>query len=629
MTTKNSRPDFSSRLASLATRPGVYLMKDVDGTVIYVGKAISLRNRVRSYFQSQRHKDPKTRELVSHIVDFDVIRTDTATEALILENNLIKKYLPKYNIMLKDSKTYPYIRITNEEWPRVISTRLVVQDGSQYFGPYTSAGAAYKTINLMNRIFPYRKCDKKITGHDEVCLYYHMHQCTAPCISAVSRDEYMKAIDATAKFLGGKGDEIVKDIEQEMLAAADDLNFERAAELRDRLQAVNHVLERQKIVIDTGSSADIIGVSKGEGGDAGVQISFMRHGSIVGSEFFPMKARVDDSEGDIMQAFVSQFYEDAALVPPKLVMQYAMLPEESMMIEEWLGSKRGGKVSIHVPQRGNQLGLVKMVAKSANENLEQARIKHLSDEMKMTAAMTDLAEALDLPRLPRRIECFDNSNIQGTSPVASMVVFVDGRPAKKEYRRFSIKTVVGADDFASMKEIITRRFRRARDADEETQGKWTTLPDLVIVDGGKGQLNAAIEALAEVGMEVPICGLAKEQEEIFLPGRDDSIMLPRDSQSLFLVQRIRDEAHRFAITYHRNTRSKNAFKSQLDDVPGVGPTRKKALMKHFGSIKAMRAATIEELTAVDGVNANVAIALKSAIGDTSQTEEQNHVVSES
>lgn len=624
MDTKSTpdRPDFSKRLAALATRPGVYIMKDADDTIIYVGKAISLRNRVRSYFQSQRHKDPKTRELVKHITDFEVIRTDTAAEALILENNLIKKHLPKYNIMLKDSKTYPYIRITNEEWPRVISTRMVVQDGSQYFGPYTSAGAAYKTINLLNRLFPYRKCDKKITGNEEVCLYYHMHQCTAPCIGAVTHDEYMKSIKAAGNFLSGKGDEIVKEIEFDMHEAADALNFERAAELRDRLQAVNHVLERQKIVIDTGSSADIIGVSKGEGGDAGVQISFLRHGKIVGSEFFPMDARIEDSEGEILQAFVTQFYEDAALIPPRLVLQHEMPAEESIMIEEWLAGKRGGKVAIHVPKRGNQLSLVRMVAKSAAENLEQSRIKHLSDEQKLTAAMTELAEALDLPRLPRRIECFDNSNIQGTSPVASMVVFNDGRPAKKEYRRFSIKTVVGADDFASMKEVLTRRFRRAKEEDAPGEaGKWTTLPDLVIVDGGKGQLNAAVEALDEVGMQVPICGLAKEQEEIFLPGKSESILLPRDSQALFLVQRLRDEAHRFAITYHRNTRRKSAFKSQLDDVPGVGPTRKKALMKHFGSIKAMRAATIAELTQVDGVNEKVALALKSAIGDTSQPTE--------
>lgn len=331
-----------------------------------------------------------------------------------------------------------------------------------------------------------------------------------------------------------------------------------------------------------------------------------------------MQATIDDDESGIIGAFVTQFYEDAALIPPRLVLQFPLQAEEGMMVEEWLSGKRGGRVRIHVPQRGNQLSLVRMVAKSAQENLEQARIKHLSDEMKMTAAMTELADALDLPRLPRRIECYDNSNIQGTSPVASMVVFEDAKPAKKEYRRFSIKTVVGADDFASMAEVITRRFRRARDSDEEKEGKWTTLPDLVIIDGGKGQLNAAVEALHALGMDVPICGLAKEQEEIFLPGRPDSIMLPRDSQALFLVQRVRDEAHRFAITYHRNTRRKSAFKSQLDDVPGIGPTRKKALMRKFGSLKAMRAASLDDLIAVDGMTKLAAQALKEHIGHTGE-----------
>ncbi|HVL24534.1 MAG TPA: excinuclease ABC subunit UvrC [Thermomicrobiales bacterium] len=605
-----ARPDFSSRLSALAQKPGVYLMKDANDTVIYVGKAIALRNRVRSYFQSQRHKDPKTRELVSHITDFEVIRTDTATEALILENELIKKYLPKYNVMLKDSKTYPYIRITNEEWPRVISTRRIVNDGSQYFGPYTSAGSAYKTINLLNRLFPYRKCDKNITGHDEVCLYYHMHQCTAPCISAVDRPTYMKAIDSTTMFLSGRGDEIVTDLEDEMEQASEAWNFERAAELRDRLQAVRHVLERQKIVTASGTNADIIAVSQGAGGDAGVQVGFLRNGKIIGSEFFPMQAGLNDDPRDIISSFVTQFYEEAAVVPPRLILQHQVGDNEREMIEEWLADKRGGKVQLHVPQRGHQRGLVEMVAKSAAENLEQARLKFLSDEMKMTAAMTELADALDLPRMPRRIECFDNSNIQGTSPVASMVVFEDGKPAKKEYRRFTIKTVVGADDFASMNEIIGRRFRRAKEADEEKEGKWTTLPDLVIVDGGKGQLNAALEALDEIGMSVPICGLAKENEEIFLPGRSDSIMLPRDSQALFLVQRVRDEAHRFAITFHRATRSKTAFKSKLDEVPGVGPTRKKALIKAFGSVRGIQNASIEEIASVDGINAALAEQIK-------------------
>jgi excinuclease ABC subunit C len=344
-----------------------------------------------------------------------------------------------------------------------------------------------------------------------------------------------------------------------------------------------------------------------------VQVGFLRNGKIIGSEFFPMQAAVNDTPGEILSSFITQFYAEAALVPPRLMLQAALPEQEMPIISEWLAELRGGRVEVTVPQRGDNRWLVGMVAKSAAENLEQSRLKHLSDEMKMTAAMTELADALDLPRLPRRIECYDNSNLQGTSPVASMVVFVDGKPAKKEYRRFNIKTVVGADDFASMKEIISRRFRRAAESNEEEDGKWTTLPDLVIVDGGKGQLNAALEALAEIGMDVPICGLAKEQEELFLPGRKDSILLPRDAQSLFLVQRIRDEAHRFAITFHRSKRSKATFHSQLDDVPGVGPKRKKALIKAFGSVKGIREASIEDLSAVEGINAQLATQIKSAL----------------
>jgi excinuclease ABC subunit C len=611
--TNTERPNFSSRLSALATAPGVYLMKDTGGRIIYVGKAINLRNRVRSYFQSQRHKDPKTRELVSHITDFDVIRTDTATEALILENELIKKHQPKYNVMLKDSKTYPYIRITNEEWPRVISTRLIVKDGSRYFGPYTSAGSAYKTINLLNRLFPYRKCDKKITGHDDVCLYYHMHQCTAPCISAVDRPTYMKAIESASLFLSGRGEEITRDLEEEMEQASEAWNFERAAEIRDRLNAVRHVLERQKIVSSQDTNADVIAVAQTAGGDAGVQVGFLRNGKIIGSEFFQMQAAVSDTPAEIQQSFLAQFYDEAAIIPPQLILQHAVPEAEATILIDWLKERRGGKVEFLVPQRGDKRGLVAMVAKSAEENLEQSRLKFLSDEMKMTAAMTELADALDLPRLPRRIECYDTSNIQGSSPVASMVVFQDGKPAKKEYRRFNIKTVVGANDFASMQEIVGRRFRRAAEVNEETEGKWTVLPDLVIIDGGKGQLNAAVEALQETGMSVPICGLAKENEEIFLPGRPDPILLPRDSQALYLVQRIRDEAHRFAITFHRAKRSKAAFKSGLDDIAGVGPVKKKALIRQFGSVKAVKNATIEELTSVEGINASLAEQIKAAL----------------
>ncbi len=618
-----ARPDFSDRLRALAPSPGVYLMKNARGDVIYVGKAIRLRDRVRSYFQSQRGHDPKTRELVSHIVDFEVIRTDTATEALILENELIKRYQPKYNVMLKDSKTYPYLKITNEEWPRVIMTRRIVDDGGRYFGPYTSAGSAYRTLNLLNRLFTYRKCDKKITGHDEVCLYYHLHQCTAPCISAVERPEYMKAIEQTALFLDGHAEQILAPLEEEMAQAADAWNFERAAELRDRIAAVKHVVERQKIVSPNGANADLVAVAQGAGGDAGVQVGFLRGGKILGSEFFPMQARIDDEPGAILSGFIGQFYGEAATVPSAVLVQHPLPDGDAEVLAEWLASKRGGKVELAVPRRGEKRKLVEMVAKSAEENLEQSRLKFLSDEMKMTAAMTELAEALELPRLPRRIECFDISNLQGTSTVASMVVFEDGRPAKKEYRKFAIKGVEGSNDFASMAEVIRRRFKRAAEAGtqpaegEDTPtdaGKWTALPDLVIVDGGKGQLGAALAALDEVGWtEQPIAALAKENEELFLPGRSDSVLLPRDSQALFLVQRIRDEAHRFAITFHRQKRSKAALHSKLDDVPGVGPKRRQALLKKFGSVKAIREASVEELLAVPGITAAVAAQIKSAL----------------
>jgi excinuclease ABC subunit C len=468
MTTK--RPDFSSRLRALPTEPGVYLMKDERDQVIYVGKAAALRNRVRSYFQSTRSMDPKTRELVGHIVDFEVIRTDTPTEALILENELIKRYQPKYNVMLKDSKTYPYIKITNEEWPRVISTRRIVDDGGRYFGPYTSAGSAYKTLNLLNRLFPYRKCEKKITGHDEVCLYYHLHQCTAPCISAVDRPTYMHAIEGAALFLSGRGEEVITALEEEMNQAADAWNFERAAELRDRVNAVKHVLERQKVVSNNGANADVIAVAQGAGGDAGIQVGFLRNGKILGSEFFPMRATVEDQPAQILAGFVSQFYAEAAMVPPQIMVQHALPDDEAEIVRDWLRERRGGKVDVLTPQRGQKRSLVEMVAKSAEDNLEQSRLKFLSDEQKMTAAMTELSDALDLPRLPRRLECFDISNIQGTHPVASMVVFEDGKPLKRDYRRFTIKTVEGANDFAMMHEVIKRRFRRAAEADEEANG---------------------------------------------------------------------------------------------------------------------------------------------------------------
>ncbi|TXG80341.1 MAG: excinuclease ABC subunit UvrC, partial [Thermomicrobiales bacterium] len=526
---------LSKRLSALPTGPGIYQLKDDEGTVLYVGKAIVLRNRVRSYFQSMRGRDPKTRELMRHVTDFEFIRTDSATEALILENELIKRLQPKYNVMLKDSKTYPYLKITDEEWPRIISTRRIVKDGGRYFGPYTSAGSAYKALNLLNRLFPYRKCEKKITGHDEVCLYYHIKQCLAPCISATTHGEYLQAIERAALFLNGRGDEILRPLEEEMQQAADAWNFERAAEVRDRIDAVKHVLQRQKVVSSDNTNADVIAVAQGPGGDAGVQVSFLRNGKLLGSEFFPMSARIEDEPSELIGGFVEQFYAEAALIPARLLLQHPLPTNDDDVIAAWLQERRGGRVEIIVPQRGQKRALVEMVAKSASDNLEQNRVKFLSDEMRMTAALNELSDALDLPHLPRRIECFDISNLQGTNTVASMVVFEDGRPAKREYRRFNIKGVDGPNDFASMHEVIKRRFKRAADRDEETEGKWTTLPDFVIIDGGKGQLNAALAAMEETGLNVPMAGLAKENEELYLPGNPIPVILPRDSQALYLV----------------------------------------------------------------------------------------------
>lgn len=611
MTTKAN--PLSRRLAALPTGPGIYQLKDDKGVVLYVGKAAVLRNRVRSYFQSQRGKDRKTRELMRHVTDFEFIRTDSATEALILENELIKKLQPKYNVMLKDSKTYPYLKITNEEWPRIISTRRIVQDGGRYFGPYTSAGSAHKALNLLNRLFPYRKCEKKITGHDEVCLYYHIKQCLAPCIGATTHEEYMQAIENAALFLSGRGDEILRPLEEEMQQAADAWNFERAAEVRDRIDAVKHVLQRQKVVSSDSTNADAIAVAQGPGGDAGIQVSFLRNGKLIGSEFFPMSARIDDEPSELIGGFVAQFYAEAALIPARLLLQHPLPATDAEVIGEWLRERRGSKVEIIVPQRGQKRALVEMVAKSASDNLEQNRVKFLSDEMRTTAALNELSEALDLPRLPRRIECFDISNLQGTNTVASMVVFEDGHPAKKEYRRFNVKSVDGPNDFASMREVIERRFRRAAQRDEEVEGKWTTLPDLVIIDGGKGQLNAALAAMEETGLNVPMAGLAKENEELYLPGQPIPVLLPRDSQALYLVQRIRDEAHRFAISFHRKKRSKQAFSSGLDEIPGIGPKKKKALIRQFGSVAAIREASEEELIMVDGINAALAAQIKARL----------------
>lgn len=605
-----------ARLAAVEAAPGVYLLKDAQGRVLYVGKASSLRQRLRAYFGSRSGMDGKTRELVEHVADFEVIRTDTPTEALILENELIKRYRPRFNILLRDDKTYPFIRITNEPFPRVIATRRVVQDGSRYFGPYPSAGAVHRTLDLLKRLFPYRACDIDITGRAaRPCLYYHIGRCVGPCIGAVSETAYRRVIENVVLFLEGRAEAVVARLRQEMEEAAEQLEFERAARLRDELRAIEHVLQQQKIVTSSDESFDVLAVAQGAGGDACVQVGFVRQGKLLGSEHYLMAgARVDDTPGAILTSFVQQYYAQASSIPPELVLQSPV--EDEAMLAEWLSQRRGGAVRLTVPAEGLRRELVEMIAKSAVQNLEQHRVRWLNDEQRTTLALEELAEALALDRLPRRIECFDVSQLHGTNVVASMVVFEHGKPKKSDYRKFQIKAVEGQDDFASLREAVLRRYRRAL-ASEQTEA-WHSLPDLLLIDGGKGQLSAARQALDELGLDVPIAALAKEREELFVPGRSEPIVLPRESQALFLVQRIRDEAHRFALTFHRTRRTRTVLHSVLDEIPGIGPRRRRELLRRFGSVEGIRRASIEELAAVPGISRALAERIKTELSGGSE-----------
>lgn len=650
---------LEGRLAALPTAPGCYIMKDGQGKVIYVGKAKVLRDRVRSYFGSPKSLTPKTRELVSRIEDFEVVRTDTEREALLLESALIKRHLPKYNILLKDDKTYPFLKITNDEWPTIIYTRNVRDDtkrGARYFGPFADSGAASQTLKILQRAFTYRKpnapCrDKKLVGDwPRACMYFHIGQCLGPCIGATTKDEYGAVLDNVAKFLSGKSEDLINARRRKMEEAAENLDFETAARLRDEVQDLERVTERQKMVVPGATDADILGLARGAGGDACVQVNELRGGKLLGAGHYLLEAHIDDADDDIVQSFVTQHYATVPqeTIPPQLYLPHA-LPDEGTTVE-MLRERRGGAIKILVPQRGDKYKLVELAAKSAAENLEQERLKWLNDEQKTTMALTELATALDLSGLPRRIECYDISHSQGTNQVAAMVVFEGGKPKKSDYRKFAIKTVEGSNDFASLQEVLRRRFTRAQESlaaaqaaqgiadalvpfdslDTATAGaveaaaegatpldekalSWARLPDLIIIDGGKGQLSSSLETLREMNVNLPIVGLAKENEEIFLPENPIPVILPRDSQALFLVQRVRDETHRFAITFHRQKRGKSALKSSLDDLPGIGPARKKALLKHFGSPKRIREATVEELLEVDGISRGLAEKLRDAL----------------
>jgi excinuclease ABC subunit C len=606
-------------LDTLPTKPGCYIMKDQESTVIYVGKAVNLRNRVRSYFHSGGH-DPKTNQLVRRIVDLEWIVVGSELEALILEMNLIKKHRPQYNVRLKDDKRYPYIKIHwGEPFPKVTVTRQVVQDGSRYYGPYTGVWAVHQTLDILRRIFPFLSCDREITGQDErACLYYDIKLCSAPCIGAASQARYREMIDDLGSFLEGKTEPILSKLRLEMDAAAEELQFERAAALRDRMRTLESVVERQKVIFSSDYvDSDVLALARDDG-EACVQVFFIRGGKLIGRDYFLLEGAAETPDSAVLAEFMKQFYDQAQSLPQQVLLPQEV--EEVQIIRQWLSQKRGdGLVEIRVPQEGQQQELIQMAAENAAETLQSLKTQWEQDSHRQELALGELREALGLPGTPARIECFDISNTQGTAAVGSMVVFEQGVAAKKYYRRFNIRSVCGPDDFASMEEVLTRRFNRWKAAQELEQAPgskvdpaFAILPDLLMVDGGKGQLSRAVSVLQkfELTERVPVTGLAKQNEELFLPEKPASVLLPRHSQGLYLVQRIRDEAHRFAITAHRQKRDKQGIASKLDSIPGIGPARRKALLGHFGSLQGIREASLEDLRQVPGITADLAMSIK-------------------
>ncbi len=596
-------------------------MKNAEGTIIYVGKAISLKNRVRSYFNADSSHDHKTRRLVREIAHIEWIVVGSELEALILEMNLIKKHRPKYNIRLKDDKRYPYIKIHWQDlFPKVTVTRLMLDDGARYFGPYTSAWAVYQTLDVLRRVFPYLTCDREITGQDKrACLYYDIKLCLAPCIGAVNQQQYRQMISDLQEFLNGHSEPIMARVQQEMEKAADEMRFEKAAALRDQVKAMQSIVERQKVVFAADyKDSDVIAMARADN-EACVQIFFIRGGKLIGREYFVLEGTEDTADKEVMAEFVKQFYTEAAVIPQQVLLPQEI--EEAQIIGQWLRSRRGGeKTELVVPRNGQPYELVQMAAENATETLQALRAQWQADAHKQEQALAELQSALQLPNPPNRIECYDISHTQGVATVGSMVVFTQGVPDKKLYRRFNIEGAIGApDDFASMGEVLTRRFKRwdvARESEIAPGSKpdesFAFLPDLLIVDGGQGQLSRAMEVLQkfELFEKVPVVGLAKQKEEIFFPNKPDSLVLPRHSQGLYLVQRIRDEAHRFAITAHRARRTKQGMASALDSLPGIGPVKRKALLNHFGSVDKIREASVVELSAVPGINQALAESIK-------------------
>jgi len=612
-------PELASALAKLPDKPGVYLMKDTRGDVVYVGKAQSLRNRVRSYWQKQAPGGEihRIRSVIDRVADVEVTQTDSVSEALLLEANLIKRYRPRFNVRLKDDKSYPYIKVTlGDEFPRVERTRKLINDGSRYFGPYASASSVDESMNLVRRLFPFRTCtiDIKdgVRALQRPCLLYHIKRCQGPCITAISKEAYRADIDQVQLFLEGRQETLVKALHVEMGAAAERTDYERAAVLRDKIRAIERTMESQKMAAFARTELDLIGLAR-QDNQAAAQLFVIRDGKMIGRDVFLLDAAREATDEEVLTSFLEQYYTRAGSIPREVYLPAVV--GEATDLEAFLAERRGRPVHLRVPLRGEKRDLLALATRNATETLAREQARWLADQGKTLAALQELAEALGLQGPPLRIECYDISNFQGSESVGSMVVFEDGKPRSGEYRRFKIKTVTGPNDFASHQEVLRRRFRAARTGEEgvEEARRWA-MPDLVIVDGGKGQVSAAKAVLDELGLhDLPLAGLAKEREELFLPGATEPILLPTTSPALYLVQRLRDEAHRFAITYHRDLRARHSVRSAFDDLPGVGPKRKRELMKVFGSIKRVRDAPVEQIAAVPGIGASLAARIKESL----------------
>ncbi len=608
--------DISEELKKLPAKPGVYLMHDKNDTIIYVGKAISLKNRVRSYFRANIGRGPWIDKMVSLIARFEYIVTDSELEALVLENNLIKEYRPKYNTMLMDDKTYPYIKVTmGEDFPRILFSREMKKDKSKYFGPYTSAGAVKDAIELINKLYQLRTCNRVLPrefGQNRPCLNYHIHQCLAPCQGNISKDEYQQHVSEALDFLNGNYNKILNDLLTKMKTASEDMNFEEAIRYRDLYASVTQISQKQKITDSEGEDRDILALAVQEK-DAVVQVFFVRGGRLIGREHFYMRTATESTKGEILQSFVKQFYAGTPFVPKEIMLQEVI--EDNEIIEKWLSNKRGGKVYLRVPKKGTKEKLVELAAKNALLVLQQDKERIKREEGRTIGAVKEIATLLGLEKV-NRMEAFDISNISGFENVGSMVVYEKGKPKKSDYRKFKIKTVSGPDDYACMKEVLSRRFLhgmeesrqlKEKDIDEE-YGSFTKFPDLLLMDGGKGQVNIARSVLDELHLSIPVCGMVKDDNHrtrgLYYDNKE--IKIDRTSEGFKLITRIQDEAHRFAIEYHRSLRSKEQVHSVLDNIPGIGPSRRKAMMKHFGNMEEIKNADVETLMNVPGIPRNIA-----------------------